>query len=109
MKFLVDNQLPPALARLLRDELGSEAIHVTEIGMRDASDEEIWKHANTEGLIVVSKDEDFTTMVLRPGGAGLLWVRVGNCRRIFLLDVFRRVWNRVVERLKIGDRFIEIR
>jgi hypothetical protein len=31
----------------------------------------------------VSKDEDFTHMVLNSSKAGLLWVRIGNCRRAF--------------------------
>jgi len=109
VKFLVDNQLPPALARFIQDELGAEAVDVADIGLRDASDVTIWKHATNTGLIVVSKDADFTSMALNPENAALLWVRVGNCRCAFLLDVFRRVWHRVVQRLASGDRFIEIR
>lgn len=41
--------------------------------------------------------------------AKLTWVRVGNCRRAFLLDLFRRMWSRILERIESGDRFIEIR
>ena len=62
MRFLIDNQLPPALARLIQSELKSEAVHVTDVGLRDASDQEIWKYATAEGFIVISKDEDFTSM-----------------------------------------------
>ena len=105
----MDNQLPPALARLLQDDLGCEAAHVVDIGLRDASDIEIWTYTSERGCILISKDEDFTNMVLRASAAGLIWVRVGNCRRAFLLDVFRKVWPRIVARLELGDRFIEIR
>lgn len=42
MKFLIDNQLPPALARLIRLDLGAEAAHVADIGLRDATDTELW-------------------------------------------------------------------
>ena len=40
MKFIVDAQLPPALARLL-GESGYDAFAVREIGLREASDAEI--------------------------------------------------------------------
>jgi predicted nuclease of predicted toxin-antitoxin system len=44
VKFVVDAQLPPALARLLR-EVGCDAFAVREIGLREASDAEIWRYA----------------------------------------------------------------
>ncbi len=51
MKFVVDAQLPPALARLLR-EVGCDAFAVREIGLREANDAEIWRYAVREtGLI----------------------------------------------------------
>jgi len=48
-------------------------------------------------------------MALQDSDACLIWVRVGNCRRVFLLDLFRRLWSSLLERLESGDRFIEIR
>ena len=44
MRFLVDAQLPPALARLLIT-LGHTAEHVADIGLRDADDSPIWAYA----------------------------------------------------------------
>jgi predicted nuclease of predicted toxin-antitoxin system len=40
VKFLVDAQLPPALARWLR-EAGHEAEHVEDVGLREGSDSAI--------------------------------------------------------------------
>ena len=37
MKFIVDAQLPPALARWLREQ-GHQAEHVAEAGLREAED-----------------------------------------------------------------------
>lgn len=62
MRFLVDAQLPPALARLLRDH-GHDAEHVTEIGPADAPDRDIWRYALEHGAVIVTKDEDFADMV----------------------------------------------
>ena len=44
MRFIVDAQLPPALARLLSAH-GYTAEHVVDIGMRDLDDSLIWAHA----------------------------------------------------------------
>jgi predicted nuclease of predicted toxin-antitoxin system len=109
VRFLIDNQLPPALARFIEAELGCEARHVADVGFRDASDADVWQYASTNTYVLVSKDGDFTHMVLQSSSACLICVRVGNCRRVFLLDLFRRLWPNVLERLESGDRFIEIR
>lgn len=44
MRFLVDAQLPPALAGGLTDQ-GHEAAHVFECGLTDADDGSIWGYA----------------------------------------------------------------
>ncbi len=44
MKFLVDAQLPPALARLL-GELGQEAAAGRDVNLREAEDGPIWQYA----------------------------------------------------------------
>ena len=97
MKFLVDNQLPPALARLIRTKFKADAAHVADLGLRDASDAELWGHASASGSVLISKDEDFANMALQTLTAELVWVRIGNCRRAFLLDLFRRIWPRIAE------------
>jgi len=58
VKFIVDNQLPGALAEYLR-ERGFDCQHVLEAGLADARDSDICRHAEVQGLIVISKDEDF--------------------------------------------------
>lgn len=109
MKFLVDNQLPPALARFIVSEFSAEALHVSDVGLKDASDAEIWRFASSNDLILISKDDDFTRLFLVSDTCRLVWIRVGNCRRRELLDVFRRVWRSMVDRLEAGDRFVEVR
>ena len=58
MTFLIDAQLPPALADWLILQ-GHIAQHVDEIGLRNADDVEIWNHALVSGAIIITKDEDF--------------------------------------------------
>lgn len=109
MKFLIDNQLPPALARFISQELGAEALHVSDINLRDASDAELWTYASKNELILVSKDEDFPNLFSKDPTARLLWVRLANFRRVYLLDVFRKLWPSIAERFAQGDLFVELR
>lgn len=106
--FLIDNQLPPALARFIQTEFSVRAMHVIDVGLRDASDAEIWNYVSSNDSILISKDEDFVNLVLQIPAAKFIWVRLGNCRKAFLLSAFSAMWPRIVERIERGDRLIEI-
>jgi predicted nuclease of predicted toxin-antitoxin system len=58
MRFVVDAQLPPALARFLAS-LGEEAIHVLDAGLLEADDGEIWSFALANDWVIITKDDDF--------------------------------------------------
>ena len=109
MKFLVDHQLPVALARFIAMQ-GHEAEHVRDLGLQEALDTVIWQHASARGLVIVSKDEDFTFLAGVPGGTGkLVWVRIGNCRKQALLEAFRVQLSRIVSELETGSQIVELR
>lgn len=109
MKFLVDNQLPAALARFLQS-LGVDCQHVLDLQMGSASDAEIWRLASEQNLVIISKDEDFFYLASAPGAsARLIWIRLGNCRTKVLLEVFERLWPRIELALNEGERVIEVR
>jgi predicted nuclease of predicted toxin-antitoxin system len=58
MRFLVDAQLPPALARWLT-AAGHEAEHVADRDMQAASGTATWDLALREQTVIITKDEDF--------------------------------------------------
>jgi len=109
VKFIVDNQLPVALAEHLRDR-GLDCQHVLEAGLGDAADSVICRHAELQDRIIISKDEDFFYFAKqRHAKIKLIWVRLGNCRTAALFAAFERSWPRIESCLKAGDRIIEIR
>jgi predicted nuclease of predicted toxin-antitoxin system len=63
VKFIVDAQLPPALARLLREN-GYDAFAVREIGLREANDAEISRYAVQQQAAIITKNEDFAERCL---------------------------------------------
>jgi predicted nuclease of predicted toxin-antitoxin system len=84
---------------------GFESVHVLEIAFAQSSDAEICRYAESHDYVLVSKDEGFFHLALKPGAQiRLVWVRIGNCRNQILLDAFERAWPRVVERLQTGER-----
>lgn len=109
MKFLVDHQLPVALARWLAAK-GVDAVHVLDRGWDRTPDEQLWAQADGEGRIVVSKDEDFFHLANRSGDTGrVLWVRLGNCRTAALLCRFSTEWTALTQVFASGQRIVELR
>jgi len=110
MRFVIDAQLPPALARLLTSH-GHQAEHVADIGLRDAEDSPIWLHAVEQGAVLVTKDEDFPHR-FRQGAAivpVILWLRIGNTSRRALLAWFEPLLPQIEEMICRGERLIEVR
>lgn len=109
MRFLVDAQLPPALADWL-GEKGLAATPVREVGLRDSDDGSIWNFANSGGWTVVTKDEDFAVRCLAlPRAPAAVWLRIGNCTNRVLFAWLEPLLSGIVERLEAGDRLVEVR
>jgi predicted nuclease of predicted toxin-antitoxin system len=108
MRFLVDNQLPPSLARWLRDR-GYDAAHVFESGLHLLDDRDLWARSLSDARIIVSKDEDFLYLANQPGDAGrFLWVRLGNCRNDALLAAFSMSFDTITAAFDSGQSVVEL-
>jgi predicted nuclease of predicted toxin-antitoxin system len=55
VKLLIDESLQRDLARILI-EVGHDAVHITDLGLGGATDEDVLAHANADGRIVVTAD-----------------------------------------------------
>lgn len=109
MKFLVDAQLPPALAQWLR-EAGHDAQAVREVGLREAEDGAIWRYAQAQGQVVITKDEDFAQRA-QTGAAGpvIVWLRLGNTSNAALRAWLVPQMPKLVRLIKQGSRVVEVR
>lgn len=108
MKFLVDAQLPPALASWLRGK-GHDAVHVDDVGLRDVDDADVSKFAEAEEAIVVTKDRDFIAPLLIGSSPPIVWVRTGNAPTREILKTFDANWDEVEAYLAQGFAIVEIR
>lgn len=109
MRFLVDTNLPPAVARLLVS-LGHDARHTSDLGLERAKDRDIWLRAKSDRCCIVTKDEDFVLLKSSDaGGPSVVWVRIGNAVRRIILQRLTAEWPTVMIRLQAGDGVVEIR
>ncbi len=108
MRFLVDAQLPVALARWLTAK-GYDSVHVADIGLARASDSEIWNFAISRDLVIITKDEDFPRRtILSKTNPRIVWIRLANSRKQTLLMWFESALPKIVNLLQRGERLIEV-
>jgi predicted nuclease of predicted toxin-antitoxin system len=108
VRFLVDNQLPRALATLF-EKLGHEAVHVLDVELSQADDVAIWAYAAQHGYTIISKDADFADLVLLARTeVRVIWVRIGNCRKSALLETFKKSMKTIEDELSAGETLIEL-
>ena len=59
MILWVDAQLSPRIAHWLSERFEIQALPIRDLGLRDASDSEVFEAARVAGAIVMTKDLDF--------------------------------------------------
>lgn len=100
--------MPPALAIWLTAR-GHAAQAVRELGLREAEDSAIWKHALYTEAVILTKDEDFAARAQQvQSGPVIVWLRVGNCSNAAL-----RLWLEprlpgIVQLVAQGSRLVEV-
>lgn len=105
----IDAQLPPMLAAFMRAELGLNAIALKELGLRDATDRDIFDAARQAGAVLMSKDSDFVDLVQRRGvPPQLIWVTCGNVTNARLQVLLRSRWTSIAAMIDAGEPIVEL-
>jgi len=107
LRFLVDAQLPPALARRI-EALGHSAEHVVDCALATAADDAIRNYAASIGAVIITKDEDFVIREVLQKGPSVVWIRIGNTRRAELLRRIEADFTAIVVALERGETLVEI-
>ncbi len=90
MKLLFDHHLSPRLVKSLAD-IYPDSNHVYPLELEQANDKDIWEHAQREGLLIVTKDADFSDLcMLRGSPPKVIWIRRGNCQTSAIGAMLRR-------------------
>jgi predicted nuclease of predicted toxin-antitoxin system len=108
VRFLVDAQLPPDLARRLAAR-GFVAEHVNRVGLGVASDAAIWRHAARTKATLLTKDEDFVTLARNePNGPQVVWIHIGNISNDALWRAIDPQLDEIIQALNAGERIVEV-
>ena len=89
MKLLLDQNLSFKLVAAVAD-LFPDSAHVRDVGLAEASDQDVWDYARDNGFVIASKDDDFHQRSFLYGAPPkVIWLRLGNCSTSRILDCLR--------------------
>ena len=110
MILWVDAQLSPHLAPWLEQELGVPAHSIARLGLRDAKDHEIFRAAREARAVVLTKDQDFVSLLKTLGPPPqVLWITCGNTSNAHLKTLLADTLKQALGLLAKGEPLVEIR
>ena len=92
MTLWIDAQLSPALALWITQTFGIQAAAMRDLGLRDATDRDIFEAAGKAKAIVLTKDGDFVRLLDRFGPPPqVIWLTCGNTGNAHLRQISPRL------------------
>jgi len=87
MKLLLDENLSRRLVPFLQNEFPGSS-QVALIGLEQADDGTIWRHAKENGYIIVTRDADFEELSAVHGAPPqVIWIRIPNQAKAAVLKL----------------------
>jgi len=78
MKLLFDQNISYRISKILSESF-PEAKHVSEVGLLDSTDMEIWNYAKNNKYSIVTFDSDYYDLSIVKGAPPkIIWLRMGN-------------------------------
>jgi predicted nuclease of predicted toxin-antitoxin system len=110
MIIWIDAQLSPALAAWITATVGVPAVALRDLGLRDATDREIFMAARLAQAVVLTKDSDFTQLLDLYGmPPQVIWLTCGNTSNANLKIILAATLPQALNLLASGEKLVEIR
>ncbi len=109
MTIWIDAQLSPAIADWITLECAVTAVALRDLGLRDATDREIFFVARDANAIVMTKDSDFVRLLEQNGPPPkVIWLRCGNTSNARLKEILTATLEKALELLQGREHLVEI-
>lgn len=109
MTIWIDAQMSPAIAAWMNARFPVNAVPLRELGLRDATDQDIFSAARRESAVVMTKDADFLRLLEEHGvPPQVVWVTCGNTSNARLKEVLATTLPKALELLRAGEGLVEI-
>ena len=104
MTIWLDAHLPPKLVFWLEYKFNIKAVAVRDIGLRDASDIEIFEQAKAANVAIMSKDRDFIELYFRFGAPPkIIILNCSNLTSKYLQEFLNDKVEKITSILKTED------
>ena len=105
----VDAQISPRIARWIAEKFRVAAHAVRDLGLRDASDLQIFAEARRADAIVLTKDADFVHLLEQRGSPPkILWLICGNTSNEVLQHILALHLMAALHLLERGEEAVRI-
>jgi predicted nuclease of predicted toxin-antitoxin system len=109
MIIWIDAQMSPAIVTWISSSCTVKAIAIRDLGLRDATDKEIFQAVKQENAIVMTKDSDFILLLDKFGSPPqVIWITCGNTSNTRLKEILSRTLPKALELLKSSEDLVEI-
>lgn len=110
MKIWIDAQLSPSIAAWINRSFPDlQASSVRSLGLRDATDVQIFQAAREAGVILMSKDADFIRLLEQYGPPPhVIWLTCGNTSNSRMREVLATSLPQALDLLARGEPLVEI-
>jgi predicted nuclease of predicted toxin-antitoxin system len=109
MTIWVDAQLSLAIAKWISDNFTVSALAVRDLGLREATDQQIFAAAKDAGAIVMTKDIDFIQLLDKLGPPPqIIWITCGNTSNARLKELLTQTLQPAIALLQAGESLVEI-
>ncbi len=108
MIIWLDAHLPPKLASWFEYKFQIKAFALRDLGLRDATDMEIFEKARAENAVIMSKDRDFIELYFRFGAPPkIIILNCGNLTSKYLQEFLNDKVEKIVFILE-NDDIVEV-
>ncbi|MBI1884577.1 MAG: DUF5615 family PIN-like protein [Chlamydiae bacterium] len=109
MKLWLDAQLSPSISQWMSETFSLWVTPIRDLGLRDASDRDIFFAAREAVATVITKDIDFVHLLTHHGPPPkVIWLTCGNTSNDRLRVIFEKALLRAIACLESGDNLVEI-